>query len=102
MQHLRICAETLETERRVITEEYHTYMNNPVARAFLQFRRAFFGEHPYALGPLGDIADIEAISSMGCHSLPIISALTVQDTGSSRIEDRIRSDHGTGVGVCRL
>ena len=31
-------------------------------------------------GGAGIQADIEAISSMGCHSLPIISALTVQDT----------------------
>ena len=31
-------------------------------------------------GGAGIQADIEAIGSMGCHSLPIISALTVQDT----------------------
>ena len=33
-----------ETERKVIVEEYHTYMNNPVAKAFLEFRSEFYRE----------------------------------------------------------
>ncbi len=66
MQNLRITREVLDTERRVILEEYHTYMNNPVAKAFLEFRREFFGEHPYAIGPLGELDDIRGISIDDC------------------------------------
>lgn len=48
-----------ETERKVIIEEYHTYMNNPVAKAFLEFRQEFFRGHPYSISPLGYISDLE-------------------------------------------
>lgn len=66
MRNLRITQEVLDTERRVILEEYHTYMNNPVAKAFLEFRREFFGNHPYAIGPLGELDDIRRISVDDC------------------------------------
>jgi hydroxymethylpyrimidine/phosphomethylpyrimidine kinase len=39
---------------------------------------AFGGNDPS--GGAGAQADIEAIGSMGCHTLPVITALTVQDT----------------------
>lgn len=61
MVGLTLDRDMLETERNVLVEEYHTYMNNPVAKAFLQFRRSFFGSHPYAIGPLGEIDDMKAI-----------------------------------------
>ena len=48
----------LETERNVIVEEYHTYMNNPVAKALMEFRTVFYGDHPYATSPLGLIEDV--------------------------------------------
>ena len=32
-------------------------------------------------GGAGIQADIEALASMGCHAAPIITALTIQDTG---------------------
>jgi short-subunit dehydrogenase len=40
---------------KVIIEEYHTYMNNPVAKAFLEFRTIFFNNNPYQISPLGTI-----------------------------------------------
>ncbi|MBD3244045.1 MAG: hypothetical protein GF331_25860 [Chitinivibrionales bacterium] len=67
MRNLRVTQEVLDTERRVILEEYHTYMNNPVAKAFLEFRREFFGSHPYAIGPLGELDDIRRITVDDCH-----------------------------------
>ena len=68
MAGLTLDAELLETERKVIVEEYHTYMNNPVAKAFLEFRKSFFGEHPYALGPLGELDDIKSITVDDCSN----------------------------------
>jgi zinc protease len=56
----------LETERNVIVEEYHTYMNNPVAKALLEFRTGFYGDHPYAISPLGLIEDVTSISADAC------------------------------------
>jgi len=66
MSSLQITPDVLETERKVIIEEYHTYMNNPVAKAYLEFRREFYGSHPYALSPLGTLEDIKAISLDQC------------------------------------
>ena len=67
MAGLSLDPAILETERRVIVEEYHTYMNNPVAKAFLQFRSAFYGQHPYAASPLGNLADIKAVTVDSCR-----------------------------------
>jgi zinc protease len=63
---LTLDAHLLETERKVIIEEYHTYMNNPVAKAFLEFRQEFYGNHPYAISPLGHIEDISSITVDKC------------------------------------
>jgi zinc protease len=63
---LTLDAHLLETERKVIIEEYHTYMNNPVAKAFLEFRQEFYGDHPYAISPLGHIEDIASITVDKC------------------------------------
>lgn len=57
-----------EIERKVIIEEYHTYMNNPVGKAFLEFRSEFFRGHPYATGPLGTITDLEALTAEQCRN----------------------------------
>jgi zinc protease len=62
MCNLHLDEALLETERKVIVEEYHTYLNNPVAKAFLEFRAMFYDHHPYKLGPLGKIEDIQGIT----------------------------------------
>lgn len=54
--------ELFETERKVIIEEYHNYMNNPIAKAFLEFRTVFYDKHPYKVSPLGRIEDIKSMS----------------------------------------
>jgi zinc protease len=68
MQGLLFDPELLETERKVITEEYHTYMNNPVTKAFLEFRKDFFAGNPYELSPLGELKDIQTLSAADCRS----------------------------------
>lgn len=68
MHQLALDSAILETERKVILEEYHTYMNNPVAKAFLEFRRGFFDGHPYAIGPLGLLEDIQRITADDCRA----------------------------------
>ena len=67
MDDLTFDAGLFETERSVIIEEYHTYMSNPVAKAFLEFRAGFYGSHPYALSPLGRIEDITSVSADACR-----------------------------------
>jgi zinc protease len=67
MDGLLLDERLLETEKRVIIEEFHTYMNNPVAKAFLEFRREFYGTHPYAISPLGLLDDIAAVSADKCR-----------------------------------
>ncbi|MBD3392081.1 MAG: hypothetical protein GF418_08395 [Chitinivibrionales bacterium] len=67
MRGLALDPATLETERKVIIEEYHTYMNNPVAKAFLEFRRDFFDGHPYAVSPLGQLSDIQSVTQDDCR-----------------------------------
>jgi zinc protease len=66
MNNLSITPQILETERNVIIEEYHGYMNNPLTKAFLEFRKVFFAGHPYATGPLGEIDDIKAVTVEDC------------------------------------
>lgn len=61
MKGLTLDNEIFETERKVIIEEYHTYMNNPVAKAFLEFRTVFYDNHPYQVSPLGKIEDISSV-----------------------------------------
>ena len=63
MDCLRIDPGIFETERSVIIEEFHTYMNNPVAKAFLEFRQEFFRDHPYATSPLGTFQDLESLTA---------------------------------------
>jgi len=66
MQHLLINQDILNTERNVIIEEYQGYMNNPLSKAFLEFRSIFYGEHPYAISALGRLDDIRAITVDDC------------------------------------
>lgn len=67
MDGLAINEELFETERKVIIEEYHTYMNNPVAKAFLEFRQEFFATHPYSLSPLGLIENLQSVKAADCE-----------------------------------
>ncbi|MBN1603753.1 MAG: insulinase family protein [Chitinispirillaceae bacterium] len=67
MDKLTIDPELFAVERNVVIEEYHTYMNNPVAKAFLEFRQEFFKGHPYALSPIGLIEDLQKVTSEDCR-----------------------------------
>ncbi|MBD3321861.1 MAG: hypothetical protein GF350_12265 [Chitinivibrionales bacterium] len=67
MGSLTLDKEVLETERKVLIEEYHTYMNNPVMKAFLEFRSELFSGHPYAISSLGTLDDINAITPDDCR-----------------------------------
>ena len=68
MQHITLDPALLAIERTVIIEEFHTYMNNPVAKAFLEFRQAMYANHPYATSPLGTRADISAVTAEDCRA----------------------------------
>ena len=66
MNNLAITADVLETERKVIIEEYEGYMNNPLTKAFLEFRKVFYAGHPYSTSPLGAMEDIKSITVEDC------------------------------------
>jgi zinc protease len=66
MNDLAISEKVLETERNVIVEEFQTYMNNPLTKAFLEFRKEFFMGHPYEYSALGRMEDIRAITVQDC------------------------------------
>lgn len=67
MQELLLDPSLFEKERTVILEEYHGHMNNPVEKAFLEFRETFFGTHPYAVAPLGRVEDLQKLSVDDCR-----------------------------------
>jgi predicted Zn-dependent peptidase len=67
MDALTIDPDLFAVERNVVIEEYHTYMNNPVAKAFLEFRQEFFKGHPYALSPIGLIEDLQKFTHEDCR-----------------------------------
>jgi zinc protease len=66
MNDLIINEKVLDTERNVIVEEFQTYMNNPLTKAFLEFRKEFFKNHPYEYSALGNLDDIRSISVADC------------------------------------
>ncbi len=67
MDRLTLDHSLFETERKVIIEEYHRNMNNPVGKAFLEFRQEFFRDHPYSTSPLGAISDLETMTVHQCR-----------------------------------
>lgn len=67
MRALTLDPALFETERRVIIEEYHLSMNNPVAKAFLEFRQEFFANHPYSISPIGVISDLQTMTVAQCR-----------------------------------
>jgi zinc protease len=68
MSDLIINEKVLETERNVIIEEYQTYMNNPLSKAFLEFRKEFFKDNPYEYSALGRLEDIKSINVNDCQN----------------------------------
>ncbi|MBN1983670.1 MAG: insulinase family protein, partial [Chitinivibrionales bacterium] len=58
MINLSLDPQIFETERKVIIEEYHSYMNNPVSKALLEFRSLYFNNFPYKISPLGTLDDL--------------------------------------------
>jgi zinc protease len=66
MNGLAISETVLNTERNVIVEEFQTYMNNPLTKAFLEFRKEFFKDHPYTYSALGRLEDIHRITVDDC------------------------------------
>jgi zinc protease len=66
MKDLMINEKVLETERNVIIEEFQTYINNPLTKAFLEFRKEFFKNHQYEYSALGRMEDIKSITVDDC------------------------------------
>ncbi|MDR0305462.1 MAG: insulinase family protein [Chitinispirillales bacterium] len=93
MDGLLLDPDIFEAERGVLTEEYHTYMNNPVTKAFLEFRREFFGTYPYADSPLGRIEDTKSVTVDDCreyyHSFYVPQNANLVVVGDFESEERI-------------
>lgn len=91
MHRLKLDEELFQTERQVIIEEYHTYMNNPVAKSFLEFRSHFYKDQPYEISPIGILEDIETMKLSDLqgyydnwYSPQNAVAIAVGDIGSSQ------------------
>jgi zinc protease len=107
MDGLQLDNSLFDTERKVIIEEYHTYMNNPVAKAFFEFRHEFFTNHPYSLSPLGLIENLQTITADQCREyysrwyLPNNAVLViVGDIDETSVFDKVEKYFGvkkTGV-----
>jgi zinc protease len=102
MQRLTIDPGLFETERKVIIEEFHLNMNNPVAKAFLEFRQEFFRNHPYSISPLGVISDLQTMTPAQCRDYyhgwyrPDNAVLTVVgDIEPSSVIDQINAAFGS-------
>ncbi len=95
MKSLTFDSGILETERRVVVEEFHTYMNNPPAKAFLEFRSVFYRGQPYEVSPLGDLESIHGITTDDCRKYrdrwytPDNAVLVI--VGDIRSDDRVFS-----------
>ncbi|HOX05062.1 MAG TPA: pitrilysin family protein [Planctomycetota bacterium] len=57
---LKLTAEHVEVERKVVLEELRMYENQPMSRAFRQLMREIGRGHPYGLDPLGRTEDLAA------------------------------------------
>jgi len=83
MNGLKLNQEVLDTERQVVLEEFHRYLNNPLAMAFFEFRKRLYKKHPYHWTPLGELEDIKKFTVENCqtfyraHYVPNNAALVV-------------------------
>ncbi|MBI2190764.1 MAG: insulinase family protein [Planctomycetes bacterium] len=93
MGGLRLDPKVLDTEREVVIEEFHRYLNNPFARAFIEFRKRLYVCHPYHWTPLGDLEHLQRLSVEDClafyrtHYAPNHAALIL--TGDFRPRDAL-------------
>ncbi len=105
MSDLSITQEILDTERNVIIEEFQGYMNNPLTKAFLEFRGVFYKDHPYSISPLGKIEDIRSITVRECldyyetwYAPDNAVVVVVGDIDSTEyVVDRVRASLGAIV-----
>ncbi|MDA1140826.1 MAG: pitrilysin family protein [Planctomycetota bacterium] len=83
MNGLKLNQKILDTERQVVLEEFHHYLNNPLAMAFFEFRKRLYKKHPYHWTPLGELEDIKKLTVEDCqnfyesHYVPNNAALVV-------------------------
>lgn len=61
-QRLRLTAEHVDVERKVVLEERQAGENQPYSSALRLLKQKVAGAHPYALGAIGRRQDLEAVS----------------------------------------
>jgi zinc protease len=68
MRHLKLFAETIDSERKVVEEEKRLRVdNNPVGKAIERFRALAYTKHPYAWTAIGTIEDLEKTRPEDCQ-----------------------------------
>ncbi len=68
MRHLKLFAETIDSERKVVEEEKRLRVdNNPIGKAIERFRALAFTKHPYAWTPIGTIEDLDKVTPEDCQ-----------------------------------
>jgi zinc protease len=68
MRHLKLFAETIDSERKVVEEEKRLRIdNNPIGKAIERFRALAYTRHPYAWTAIGTIEDLEKVRPEDCQ-----------------------------------
>ena len=68
MRHLKLFAETIDSERKVVEEEKRLRIdNNPIGKAIERFRLLAYTKHPYAWTAIGTIEDLEKVKPEDCQ-----------------------------------
>src|SRR5450432_418537 len=68
MRHLKLFAQTIDSERKVVEEEKRLRVdNNPVGKAIERFRLLAYTKHPYAWTAIGTIEDLEKVRPEDCQ-----------------------------------
>lgn len=61
-QNLTMTDSHLETEKKVVFEEFRSRENQPMGRAMRHLMQSISGDHPYGLDPLGRRTDLEKMT----------------------------------------
>jgi zinc protease len=69
MRNLAIDAETLQNEKRIVTEELRLRgENDPLTRVMIVAQKALLGDHPYAYDASGSKRDVAAATVESCRA----------------------------------
>jgi zinc protease len=98
---LKLTAEHVDVERKVVLEELRMYENQPMSRAFRMLLREIGRGHPYGMDPLGRQEDLEATTVADLESFRLrlyrpgnVFAVVSGDVRRAEVEELARRHFG--------